>query len=175
LPWAITTGILEEPEGIKYHRDRDETPDCQLLKCVYTEKNKARLINENIESYLDAVQGKHPSINERMASRLLAGLLNLCAPLFKNDSFAEEKEWRFVVSCQEPGFPKRHFRVGKSTFVQYIEVDIRTNYSLDFIKEVVIGPTPNPVLAERALVKLLRTCNLHRTTVRNSSIPYRNW
>jgi hypothetical protein len=175
IPWSITTGILEEPEGKKYHRGSDETPDCRLLKCVYTEKDKARLINENIESYLDAVQGKHHSISAKSSGRFLASVLNLCGPLFKNGSFAEEKEWRYVVACKEPDFPKRHFRVGRSTYVPYIEVDVRANYSPDYITEVVIGPTPNPMLAERSLLKLLRTHNLYRSKVRNSSIPYRTW
>ncbi|MGC2399842.1 MAG: DUF2971 domain-containing protein [Acidobacteriaceae bacterium] len=177
LPAAINAPILEKPDddpSIDLSVDIDVC-DISLGKCLYSDTEKRKLLNENIEAYLLSVQGKHPKIAINMAPRFLSYLINLCSPIFKDSSFEEEREWRLIVQCLYPDSPKRYFRVGRSTIVPYIKIDVRTNYSTSYIREINVGPTPEPKLASMAIKTLLTYRSLQSAFVRDSIVPYRTW
>ena len=174
LPAAIAAGILEDPVGSVVQGGGGRDFDFDLHKCVYTSKEKEKLLKDNVDAFVEALKGKHHTIDEKRAGALLGSLGNLCGPLFKDEGFREEREWRLIVTTLNREFPKRYFRVGKSMLVPYICVDLKTNY-LDFVKEIIVGPTPHPDLATRSLVKLLRHHELNRVRVTNSRIPFRAW
>ena len=71
--------------------------------------------------------------------------------------------------------PSRQFHVGRSTVIPHLQVNLKQNYRLDFIKEVVIGPTPNQNLAYMGVKTLLNRRDLSSVEVRHSHIPYRAW
>ena len=88
------------------------------------------------------------------------------APLFKHDTFEEEKEWRIVAISKD----KPKFRQGKSFIVPYIEMPlIGENKFVEFCK-IIVSPTPHIELAKKACEKLETG-----VSVIESKIPYRNW
>src|SRR5271165_4390934 len=62
----------------------------------------------------------------------------------------------------------------KSTLIPYVEAEpqVKDGY---FIKEVIVGPTPNPDLSIESIKGLFRSLNHPEVTVRASNVPYRHW
>jgi hypothetical protein len=97
------------------------------------------------------------------------------SPLFKDESFKEEREWRLVVTSSYSDVPDRNFHVRRSMIVPYITINLQENYRHNYITEVCIGPTSEPKLALKAVKKLLTYRGLHSAKLRNSLVPYRTW
>jgi hypothetical protein len=174
-PLALKSGELEIDTKFSPRPDDEPVTDRSLLKCVYTDKEKLKVVGETLDSYLHVTEGKHPHLTPSRAGRLLINTIETCSPMFQDVSFKEEREWRLVVNCYYGDVPKRHFRIWGSTAVPFIKVDVKTNYTLDYIREVVIGPCPNEDLALLGVKRLLAARGLRRANVRKSSIPYRTW
>lgn len=168
LPWALKSGKLDlndkEKNGI----------DVRLLKCVYSSKEKVKLLDAHLIHFLKLV-GEHFGTDSIEPGSFLQSLTEACCPFFKNESFREEMEWRLAIRCLYRDVPKREFHIGRSTVVPHLGVNVRENYRLDFIKEVVIGPTPNQNLAYMGIKTLLNRRELSGVAVRHSKIPYRMW
>jgi hypothetical protein len=106
-------------------------------------------------------------------------LFQVCA-LLKDNSFAEEKEWRLVV----PAFSTRkkfgdlewHFRATNSMLIPYIPLTL-----LDFassclnFESIIVGPSPDRDLAIRSIERFLTAEGVYCNEVRPSEIPYKNW
>jgi hypothetical protein len=67
------------------------------------------------------------------------------------------------------------FRPGSSTLIPYYKVPLRTAELSFAIHEVVVGPTPNPVLSATSVKSFLVSRSLGNVPVVNSEVPYRNW
>jgi hypothetical protein len=172
--WALKVGELELSPAAAFS-SKEQPIATSLLQCVYTEKQKLKLIGAHIASYLGVARREAPRGDPFGSGRLLQNLTLFCCPLFKDESFQEEREWRLTVRSLFRDVPDRHFRTGRSMLVPFIKIDVKRNYSLDFIKEVVIGPAPNRDLAYMGVKRLLNARGLSRAEVRSSSIPYRMW
>lgn len=146
-----------------------------LLKCVYTPAEKSRLISESVDGFMNAIQGEHPQLSFHDAGAFLKGIIALCSPLFKHESFKEEREWRLVVQCKGRKSPKRHFRAAQSTLIPFIKLDVGTDRRGSYISKVNVGPSPNAHLAAIGVRKLLEHRDLSTATVENSRLPYRSW
>lgn len=107
----------------------------------------------------------------------------LLSPFIKHAAFAEECEWRKVVSKDFRTMPGQKFRPGKSTLIPFVEIMldvmrveaecvVRNDY---FITEVVVGPTPMQDLTLEALTSLFETEGHPEVTVRSSHIPFKDW
>jgi hypothetical protein len=168
LPGALTSGGLDLAEG------ENQSIDRKLLKCVYTSKEKIKLLDAHLNHFLKLVT-EHFGTDSLEPGRFLGDLTEACCPFFKNESFREEMEWRLSVRCMYRDVPRREFHIGRSTVVPHLRIDLRKNHRLDFIKELVIGPTPNKGLAFMGVKTLLNRRDLSSVAVRNSNIPYRMW
>jgi hypothetical protein len=171
LPWALKGAELEISDVARaLHKFPTKS---SLIKCVYTTKEKRKLLDDYLEHYFVLARTEKQGTYE--SATFLQDLVLFCSPFFKNESFREEREWRLAVTCEFKDIPTRHFRIGRSTIVPFIKLDLKTNYRLDFIKEIVIGPTPNKDLAYRGVATMLSRRGLHSAQVRLSNIPYRTW
>jgi hypothetical protein len=126
---------------------------------------------------LDGKEGFFGKIERIDAAR---ALLTLLAPSYKHHAFRHECEWRMILAKPHKPMPGQRFRVGASTLVPYIEVDL--NRDLEFklsekymLNKVVIGPTPNPQLSKDAIQNLFAAKGHPEVVVEVSSIPYRDW
>jgi Protein of unknown function (DUF2971) len=168
LPWALSSGELDLAVG------DNKSAGKALLKCVYTPKEKTKLLDAHLNHFLKLVT-EHFGTDSMEPGLFLGALTEACCPFFKNESFREEREWRLSVRCSYRDVPQREFHMGRSTVVPHLQINLRKNYRLDFIKEVVIGPTPNKDLAFMGVKTLLNRRELSRAVVRHSNIPYRMW
>ena len=97
------------------------------------------------------------------------------APRFKDPSFMDEKEWRFVWNLDRHVviLPVR-FRPGKSMIVPYVPIPLTNgHWPVGFISEIIVGPTTYPDLSVKSVEALLKRNNIKDCFVRKSAVPYR--
>lgn len=87
----------------------------------------------------------------------------------KHSAFAEEKEWRLLVSSMEAQRADS-FRVGPLGLIPYIEIPLNLS---DTVHEIVIGPGGHSDLRVTGIARLLRGLDLPGVHVRVSSAPFR--
>ena len=99
-------------------------------------------------------------------------------PFIKNVSFADEREWRIVVSASigpynTPSsnhfkFSKVKYRVSNEKLVSYIEMNFE-NIKQNLIREIWIGPRANVEVAD--VVNFLNICGYYNGVAYNSDEP----
>jgi hypothetical protein len=104
--------------------------------------------------------------------------LNRYAPILKDESFKEEREWRII---SRPLFCDRLvYREGKSLIVPYYKLPLcEDNQNLE-LHEVVIGPTPDANRSKSSLTSFIMSQEVVMpgtggTNVTVSKVPYRDW
>lgn len=123
-------------------------PQARILKCLYDDKEKAKQIKELLNKHWNRYK-KSGQAAKKFVDSLTPELLTL-ASHFKHSSFAEEAEHRIVVEVDGNDDPIR-FREGKYSIIPYIELPIEKSS----IKQIIIGPTPRPALANTGLTSFL--------------------
>ncbi len=97
------------------------------------------------------------------------------APIIKDQSFSEEKEWRLVSSMVEIASPRFAFREGEYSLIPYYNFPIIDEDKQNCISKIVIGPSPHMELAGNSLRTFLDSEQLNKVKVETSKIPFRNW
>jgi hypothetical protein len=117
---------------------------------------------------------RHPSNSYYGLFEKFEDDLLLAAALLKNSAFKEEVEWRLVSSVVKRYAPSDiRYREGRSCLVPYRELSLVTKETNRMmLKEVYVGPTPNPNLSMRSVSMYLSQQGLN-AMVANSMIPYR--
>ncbi len=131
--------------------------------------NGETLISENREEWINAAKLILPRGGD------LVAFLHRYAPILKDKSFSEEKEWRIIsrpLMCTRERFG---FRCGSSTLIPYYRVPIAHSDLTLKLDEVVVGPTPHSEQSCRAVRSLLVSQDLEAVPVEPSAVPYRNW
>jgi hypothetical protein len=144
--------------------------NAQLLPCLYDASKKRR----QLTTLINTCEHRYHDVGDK-AFDALVGALKARASYFKDESFAEEREHRIIVTSPPRDKIKVEFRPGRYSLVPYIELDAPRS----LIKQIIIGPNENQVLAERALQAFIESVtgvaswlNIDVKIVR-SKIPYR--
>jgi hypothetical protein len=66
-------------------------------------------------------------------------------------------------------------RAGRSMLVPYIEHQLASEDERLDLAEIIVGPTPHPDLAVKAVEALLAKHRVLIENIRESEIPYREW
>ena|SRR5580700_3382530 len=145
------------------------------------EKNTAQLDSAidsalRVAAELDGAEGFHGPMHDKDVFRATPSML---APSYKHAAFSNECEWRMVLQKPHKPMPGQRFRVGKSTLIPYVEVELNRdpNHTASdkyMLSRVVIGPTPNADLALES-VRGLFASEGQNVVVNPSTIPYRDW
>ncbi len=97
------------------------------------------------------------------------------AASFKDESFAEEREWRLVRFSHE-GTSGVRYREGLSTLIPYLVYQLPLDTKLRLLlPRVIVGPTPNMSLSRRAIVRMLKERSVGWQQVTPSRTPFRAW
>jgi len=130
----------------------------------------------NMAAQLDGQQGFFGTMQHKGIAR---AALSLLTPSYKHEAFRHEYEWRLVLNKPHKPMPGQRFRPGKSMLIPYVEVDLNRNLKFELsekymLRQIIVGPTPNPELAEEALRSLFASSG-HEVDVEVSSVPLRGW
>ena len=112
---------------------------------------------------------------QRCQTHLLFDLMRI-APLLKNESFSEEKEWRLVLPSEKIELPTNQpieFRSTRDALVPYIAFPLLLPRQDGPIAcyELILGPGSHP--NAEVGVNLLFQSQLVPTMARPSRVPYR--
>lgn len=153
----------------------------QLLPCIYDEGRQEELMGTLVSDFQEQFRADcsaAPSLDEftrELTLHFAESLIDL-APVVKHPAFREEKEWRLVVSAERPGRLQTSFRDGGSMIKPFIKLPLRLDGSKRLlIEEVVLGPTPNPGLAQESTEQYLKAAVGESCQVRLSEVPFRSW
>lgn len=146
----------------------------QLGKVVYLDDDSDSALEDLLDSSMKGAQAFSSFARDIALPELATGFISVVAPMFKHYSFKEEREWRLTLSKIPITMPGKRFRVGRSTLVPYVEAEPHMKQGY-FIKEVVVGPTPQPELSIEAIKSLFESQKHPEIIVRPSRVPYRHW
>lgn len=93
------------------------------------------------------------------------------APRVKNHGFHEEDEWRIVARNPTSIIS---YRAGSTHLVPYIQLPI-FEHGNSLIKELIVGPNPNPYRCISSIEKLLTSYELQTVKIKESKIPFSSW
>jgi len=148
-----------------------------LAKCLYAKLEQRALIRALVEEVLEEnIRGVPWADKDHIPiGGNLCAYLHRYAPILKNSSFKYEREWRIIsrpLSCKGTKFDFRH---GNSMLIPYYKFSL-FNTDVPFqLKKIVVGPTPHPEQARKAVSSFLVRHGLRNVPVVNSKVPYRNW
>ena len=155
-----------------------------LAPCVYDPDTQRTLIRALVEEVLEEnLNG--PLVQDEEEDRVLKHLggnlvayLNRYAPILKDQSFKEEREWRIIsrpIFCQ-----RLDYREGRSLIVPYYKLPLAEGDQKLHLHEVVIGPTPDVARSRSSVTSLMVSREvvmqgIGKVNVRISQVPYRDW
>jgi hypothetical protein len=122
-----------------------------MAHCVYETDAQRRLAQEIVEVVAQtAYEHRHEGMEQdrilRESYKLFGRFLLTLAPVFKDQSFQEEREWRVVSLGSAFDVVKPLFREGRSTVIPYRKYAFPRSRPLP-IEELIVGSTPHPDLA----------------------------
>lgn len=158
-----------------------------LVKCIYDNAEKKVVVSK----FLDIAVAKilkdrevKPTTEAEHWSNgyAIENSIFRFAPILKDSSFADEKEWRIIsapLSCKTEGFD---YRQGSSMIIPYYKLPLIVANNQSHIKpidKIYIGPTPNKeqsLISVRGLLLSSGWMNVrNRIEFISSSVPYRSW
>lgn len=153
-----------------------------LLRCVYSPHEHREIIDDLINILLnsyDIISSKREHVRDWEEKKWdLICYFNTTflsvAPVIKDSSFSEEKEWR-IITTPMPLTDKNWFSmIGNNRVSQYYKLIFNEVFQStdEVLKEIIIGPTQEPKLVSDAFWALLHKAG-YKTTLRHSQIPYR--
>lgn len=124
---------------------------------------------------------KAPELAATSWADLIAADLKTLAPIYKDPTFEDEKEWRLIhdqsTDIRDQALPLQ-FRQSGSLITPYIEIplySLATGTAADSpIAAITIGPSPHPTHLGYAVAELAARLGL-RVRIDTSAVPFRNW
>ena len=138
-----------------------------LAPCIYDKSRQMALIDDVIKESLSKAG---PTLGPQGE---FANMLMKIAPMIKNESFTEEREWRLIsgpISSKE-----LDYRSGASMIIPHFRFPLCDDQARLELSDVIIGPTPHRELSCEALTSLFISRNVEFRSISPSSIPFRNW
>lgn len=146
----------------------------RLGRCLYEASEHKKLVEDVVDYLLDKFENSPGTPDtylghfELFEDYLDIVLSAIC--LIKHESFAEEKEWRLILSA-EFSFPKVAYREGLNMMIPYVVLKIGSG---KVFNSILLGPSENIELAMSSLVGFLGQHSICKA-VAPSYIPYREW
>jgi len=147
------------------------------LKVLYDRRDQRKLLDTLLADAIKSVNSFAISIDDKSQYDLVIGahvgtllqFFDLVCIRFKNDSFSEEKEWRFFSGIDAGSVEAVKFRDANGLVIPYLEFPI-TAEGIE-IKRIVCGPTLQPELSRRSVEMLARKNGFGSVEIAHSKIP----
>lgn len=101
-------------------------------------------------------------------------LLRRLGQYLKHPDFADEREWRLVLTTPEPSHAVQ-FGGKSSLLAPFVEIPCAPARADFGVRRVLIGPTPHSRLEWGAVHRLIAASSHPACTVENSRVPFRTW
>lgn len=158
-----------------------------LAPCIYDPRRQREimqnLVEEVLEENLSGDYGFTPEDDDELeivrarGGNFLADL-NRYAPILKDESFSEEREWRIISRPLMSSSKDFCFREGRSLLIPYSKLSLSYDDLAFRLKEVVIGPTRDQERSKSSVTSFLRHEGLMKrleVDVESSKVPFRDW
>lgn len=176
---ANATGVsLEcEPTGFNYITGPDCPPAVGLMrfwKVFYKMETQQKIIRSAIKYY----PSFEPNAVPADWARWTAEAIRFFLPTFKNDAFAEEKEWRLIFTPTPNNATQPSYRVARGMLIPHYSLKElaahlgQVDHKLP-LTAVRIGPSPNKRLNAASARMLLDRHGYSNVRVNVSESPYR--
>ncbi|MCK0509571.1 DUF2971 domain-containing protein [Aromatoleum buckelii] len=146
-------------------------PKPRLTRCDFENLDSKSKVDAEINYRLRTSEGSEKPQADAAIERLCAEITEI-APLFKNQGFHEEAEWRIVA--RHPEEPTK-FRTASSYLAPYVELEVLSEPAESALREVIIGPNPNQRRCESSVKMLLASFGLSEVEVKTSPLPFNSW
>jgi hypothetical protein len=149
-----------------------------LAPCVYDRGHQLALVHKLSEAVIGEyilLQVRPDAAQLPSRDNILLEYLNRYAPLLKDPSFAEEREWRIIsrpLPCTSPRFC---FREGKSMLAPFYRFPLHREGEPVPLEEIIVDPTPDPERSAASVKSFLVSQDYRGVVVTHSAVPYRNW
>jgi DUF2971 family protein len=158
-----------------------------LMKVIYDRDMQKKMIDETLEEVqetfklhtknLDNNDPEKDMILTDFITHLYPVFLEICL-MFKDASFADEKEWRLIYLLQKDKDNKDTLetRVSKNFILPYVSYPVERSLSQEkglVLKEIIQGPQSDPDRGVRAIEILIAKEDWHEVKVNPSLIPFR--
>ncbi|MCA1490472.1 DUF2971 domain-containing protein [Ensifer sp. NBAIM29] len=157
----------------------------QLTKCIYDDATKRRLASEIVDEALNLM----PSEVERDAQEIQGAAYYVVlryyqvAAAFKDASFVEENEWRFISRYTPMDHPKVKVRATPRMMIPYFDLPLDIGRTREHgnrkarkdigLELIVIGPSAEQRLISSAIDVATHGQGVWVTQQRFSQVPYR--
>ena len=173
-----------------------EKQNCFLAQCIYDPAAQLKIVRALVEEVLDEHLSKKPvtenaELDEvfwKTGGNLLAYLYRY-APILKDRSFEEEREWRII---SRPIFAQRlDYREGRSLIIPYYRLPLWEDGQKTQIYEIIVGPTRDVERSIKSVSRLIKGRDVIKdrnlkgldlieagwghTPIKASQVPYRDW
>lgn len=145
-----------------------------IWPCVYNPTLQVELVDYLIDIWCRKFGSDRAVDHEKMFNIINTSVCQL-APIIKDESFSEEKEWRLVSSVVSSKSPQFAFREGEYSLIPYYNFQIADKQHRHSIKTIVVGPSPHMELARKSLCAFMATSKMPTVEIISSKIPFRNW
>lgn len=144
-----------------------------IAKCLYNRDAQREMLEKAIKQQVEICKNDFPALVERL--KLILGILG---PICKDPNFIDEDEIRIITPPRRCDCDNFDFREGKSSLIPYCKIKLNFKQISNDIREVLVGPTPEPTLAVSAANSFLYRNweGIHdKDIAKKSTIPFRSW
>jgi len=145
--------------------------------CLYEENDQLELLEALVEKCVKQnIKMKQNGEYENFPlGGSLCAYMHRYAPIIKDISFKDEKEWRIIagpLSCKSKNYD---FRIRGPMLVPYYKIPL-IDAKGEFLPSIItIGPTPNTMQSKMSLKSFMVRQNLKAVDVKESKVPFRSW
>lgn len=171
-----------------------EKRGCFLAQCIYDPTDQLTVVRALVEEVLDEHLAGNlpfpddPELGEvflKTGGNLLPYLYRY-APILKDQSFVEEREWRIIF--RPIAAHSLDYREGRSLIIPYYRLPLWEDGQETEIHEIIIGPTRDIERSIKSVSRLVKGRDVIKdrnawglnaltndTPVKASQVPYRDW
>lgn len=152
-----------------------------IQKIEYSKVKQKKKILNTVEDFIETFEKKEEKYWEVSSSFLAFQLVNFSL-IYKNPSFAEEKEWRIIHTPLEKEneyeskdvkikISELNFRVSGNKMTSYAALNLKSKFDSQLIPEIILGPKCE--IDSQILENFLESNNLSETKIIYSASTYR--
>ncbi len=152
--------------------------DCYLVPCVYDKPEQVDLIKALVDKVLEEnIDRQKRGIKDAVlpSGGNLVAYLHRYAPILKDSSFKEEREWRVITRPLMCSHERFNFRPGNSMLIPFYRLPLVGEQGEMEIHEIVVGPTPHTMQSLNSVRSFLWSKKIKKVEINNSKVPYRDW